>query len=242
MKLPWNHLISSLMEQGLHRGKAHFPDMDDPAHLAYLRSLLKETRQAKDLDLPLESLQVLVFDFETTGFYPNRGAEILSIGAVRLRGVGTEEASFYSLVKTERGIPEQIQSLTGITPEALERAPNLRDALRQFLQFTGKRVMVAHYAQHDKRFLDESMWKLYRVKSQHRLFDTKILFQYLHPEWEDFSMESILRFYQVEIGQRHHALSDALMAAQLWRIALGEMMEKGARRLEDVYQRLALLR
>lgn len=241
MKFPWTHLISSLREQGVTEKKINFPNLDDPTHLAYLRYMLKETRQEQDLEIPLTHLKVIVFDFETTGFHPQRGDEIISVGGVRFTGIEEEEEYFYSLVKPVKEIPRHIQDLTGIDTDAVATAPSIQVVMRRFMQFVGNRILVAHYAHHDKRFLDETMWKLYRIKSQHRLFDTKLIFQFLHPDWNDYSLESILSYYQIQIGQRHHALSDAQMAAHIWKIAIRELMERGAVHLGDLYHLLAII-
>ncbi|MBE3554058.1 MAG: 3'-5' exoribonuclease [Thermicanus sp.] len=242
MRVPWTHLISTIKEQGIAQKKLGFPNLDDPNHLAYLRYLLKESRQEQDLAIPLDQLDVIVFDFETTGFYPQRGDEIISIGAIRFRGLGDEEEFFYTLVKPNKAIPPHIQELTGINQDAVSTAPTIKMAIHEFMKFAGSRVMVAHYANHDKRFLDENLWRLYRLKVQNRLFDTKNLYQFLYPEWEDYTLESILSHLNREVGKRHHALSDAQMAADLWRVALLEVLNRGARNLGDLYHLLAAAR
>ncbi|WP_268236586.1 exonuclease domain-containing protein, partial [Caldalkalibacillus thermarum] len=53
---------------------------------SFLRQLEKELREENYLKRPLNELPVVVFDVETTGFFPEQGDRILSIGAVRAVG------------------------------------------------------------------------------------------------------------------------------------------------------------
>ena len=47
--------------------------------MAFIRSMSKDQRKESIMDQPLRDMEVVVFDLETTGFYPNNGDEILSI-------------------------------------------------------------------------------------------------------------------------------------------------------------------
>ena len=78
-------------------------------------------------DERMEDLQLVVFDIETTGFNPLK-EDLLEIGAVKYRnGVRIEE--FSSLIKPDKVIPEEIQKLTGITPEMVDEAPTTQEVL-----------------------------------------------------------------------------------------------------------------
>ena len=79
--------------------------------------------QEDALNIPLHELNVVVFDIETTGFSPEKGDGILSIGATKMYGTTIlEEDNFYSLVRYEKEIPEHIVQLTGITNEQVLEA------------------------------------------------------------------------------------------------------------------------
>lgn len=114
----------------------------DRNHLALLRNLEKEMEVDKCLDVPLNKLNVVIFDFETTGFYPEKGDSILSIGAIKIiNGQMDTNKTFYSLVYNERRLPDEIKQLTGIDESELLSAPPIADVLIQFYQF----VQNAHW-------------------------------------------------------------------------------------------------
>src|SRR5690349_19916044 len=54
--------------------------------VAYLRQLQREMRVEETLHIPLTELNVIIFDIETTGFYPDKGDQIISIGAIKVKG------------------------------------------------------------------------------------------------------------------------------------------------------------
>src|SRR3954462_8656412 len=88
--------------------------------IAFIRSLQKEKKQGDVLNVPLEKLKVVVFDIETTGFFPHQGDEIISIGAIKVCGEKIQEdQQFYSLIQSEKEVSREIQNLTGITNDQL---------------------------------------------------------------------------------------------------------------------------
>ncbi|MBL1868974.1 3'-5' exonuclease, partial [Klebsiella pneumoniae] len=86
-------------------------------------------------NLPLESLEVVVMDLETTSFQAFRGDEIISIGAVAMRGAEIlEQEDFFSYINPQRKVPDHIQRLTGITGNTLDVAPDLITTLSRFFR------------------------------------------------------------------------------------------------------------
>jgi DNA polymerase-3 subunit epsilon len=211
-------------------------NLQSAQQMAYLRSLMKEQQQAAVLETPLTQLEVVVFDLETTGFYPDRGDEIISIGAVRVRGTTVQEnARFYSLVQPGREIPEAIVQLTGITNEMVLAAPRLYDALRRFLLFVQRKILVAHAAGHDKPFLNSALRRLSRANLTHRVLDTMMIARKIHPEWQPHDLDTLCARYHITVQQRHHALEDALATAHLWVCLIRELMERGIHSCGDLY-------
>jgi DNA polymerase III subunit epsilon len=215
-------------------------DMQSAQQMAFIRSIMKEQRKNSLYDIPLRTVELVVFDLETTGFSPYNGDEIISFGAVSVVGDALlEDETFYSLVNPRRSIPNDIVSLTGITDDMAARAPELIDALRGFLEFVQQRVLVAHGSGHDKHFLNSALWKTSKVSLSHRLLDTMMIAKWLNPKLPSYDLDYLLKLYGIGIGHRHHALEDSLMTARLWVKLLKEIQDRDIQTLGDLYAQLS---
>ncbi|MCC3358138.1 exonuclease domain-containing protein [Bacillus sp. REN16] len=214
----------------------------DPKHLAFLRNLEKELETEKSLYIPLHELNVVVFDFETTGFYPGRGDQILSIGAVKCKnGKMCDGETFYSLVHNNGILSPDIKTLTGLHESDLQAAPDLSEVLISFYQFVQSDTLVAHHASHEKQFLQHANWKAFKKPYQHRIVDTSLVFNIVVPDKNIVSLDDYCTLSGLGIRNRHHALGDAIMTAELWELYIKKLSNEGCCSLKDVYERIARL-
>ncbi|PGT81715.1 MULTISPECIES: exonuclease domain-containing protein [Bacillaceae] len=210
--------------------------------VAYLRQLQREMRVEETLNIPLTELNVIVFDIETTGFYPDQGDQIISIGAIKVKGDEIkEEETFYSLVRSEKPISNEISSLTGLTNEQLTTAPLLSETLFEFFRFAQDYTLVAHHANHEKMFLQHASWKLYRSPFKHRLVDMSFLYRIAEPGAKLITLEECCKHNGIPIFGRHHALEDAKLTAQLWSIYVNKLKRLGCETLKDLYERYTMV-
>ncbi|MVO98532.1 exonuclease domain-containing protein [Paenibacillus lutrae] len=207
--------------------------------MAFIRQLLKDQRKHSLLDTSVHNLPLVVFDLETTGFTSSGGDEILSFGAVSMTGAEIEGKSYYSLVNPNRGIPEHIEKLTGITAAEADQAPDLIVVLREFFEFVGTRVLLAHGSAHDKAFLNAALWKTSKTSLTHRVIDSMMVAKWLIPGNREYSLDALLKKYDIPVLRRHHALDDAKMTAVLWQKLLGEIREMDVDTLGDLYNLLS---
>ncbi|GIO52617.1 exonuclease domain-containing protein [Paenibacillus cellulositrophicus] len=209
--------------------------------MAFIRSLMREQRRPEVLHTPLSELETVVFDLETTGFNVQQGDEILSIGALRVKGGEIkEDESFYSLVQCKRPVPSHITGLTGITQAMINEAPPLMDGLHGFMNFVGGRVLVAHASAHDKSFLNAALWKTSKVNLSHRVIDTMMIARWLEPQRASFALDDLLMAKNIPIEGRHHALEDAKMTAKLWVMYLRDISRRRqVETLGDLYAYLS---
>ncbi|MBM7563707.1 exonuclease domain-containing protein [Paenibacillus sacheonensis] len=208
--------------------------------MAFIRSMSKEQRKDSIMDRPLSEMEVVVFDLETTGFYPTNGDEILSFGAVLLKGGQLmEDQSFYSLVNPRRKVPKHITELTGITNEMVQDAPDLMQVLHDFMEFIGKRLLIAHASGHDKHFLNAALWRTSKVNLTHRVLDTMMVAKWLDPGRTNYNLDDLLDQAGIAITQRHHALEDSVMTAKLWLNYLRRMLDRNVVTLGDLYAYLS---
>lgn len=208
--------------------------------MAFIRNANREQRKQSLLETPLKEMEVVVFDLETTGFNPNNGDEIISFGAVVVRGGKLcETETFYSLVNPKRSIPRAIVELTGITNEMVQDAPDLMTVLHDFMAFVGRRLLVAHASGHDKQFLNVALWRTSKVNLNHRVLDTMMIAKWLEPKREGYGLDELLNSCCIPITVRHHALEDSLMTAKLYLHYLNRILERNVFTLGDLYAYLS---
>ncbi|MGG3282286.1 exonuclease domain-containing protein [Paenibacillus solani] len=229
----WNSIRSGKF----HSAFAFMREAQTAQQLAFIRSLMKDNRRPEILGIPLNELEVVVFDLETTGFHYQQGDGILSFGAVRVIGERViEHETFYTIVNSGILVSPFITELTGITQPMVEAAPSLLEGLHDFMAFAGGSVLVAHAAAHDRGFLNAALWKTSKVRLNHRLLDTMMLAKRLYPEQADYSLDELLRSRDIPVEGRHHALSDACMTARLWTDYMKTIRTLGhAETLGDIY-------
>lgn len=222
---------------------AGFQGQSNPQNIAFIRDLQKEMKKNSSLDSPLNELKVIVFDFETTGFYPERGDQVISIGAVKMTGQQVHEnQTFYSLVKTDHPLSEEISLLTNIHHEELLSAPDANDVLWQFFKFIQSDFLVAHHSKHEQAFMQKMTWDLLRVRFEHRIIDTSFLMRIEPPSVTQLPLEDVCHNCGIEIKNRHNALGDALMTAHVWSHYLKLAQKSGFNCLREVYEYIAKLR
>lgn len=212
----------------------------NPQHISFLRQLQKELKEQNSLETPLHELRVVVFDIETTGFYPEKGDQVISIGAIKMKGSKIiDQETFYSLVKTNLPLPAEISALTKLTDEELRSAPDATDVFMHFLKFVNKQILVAHHAKHELSFMQKLSLDLFRTRFEHRIIDTSFLVRVSNPSVKSFSLEEACLECGVEIKNRHHALGDAVMTAHIWGYYIEHARRMGFKNLREVYEYIA---
>ncbi|MBB5173674.1 exonuclease domain-containing protein [Texcoconibacillus texcoconensis] len=209
-------------------------------HHSFMRQLQKDLKAQKPMNTPLQSLKITVIDFETSGFYPTGGDEILSIGAVKIRNGDVKyDETFYETIQTPELLTDDIASLTGLSAADLAEGKPLKTTLRAFYQFVGTDLLVAHHSGHEKAFLQQASHRVFGHSMRHRLLDTSFLYRAACHHTSKKTLEECCNYYRIPVEGRHHALSDAFLAARLWSASLRDVLDQGLLNLSDVYTYLS---
>lgn len=222
------------------RSNVGIGDVQNAQQMAFLRNLQKEKKKEDTLKVPLDELDVVVFDIETTGFKPEQGDEIISIGAIKMCGSFIQEdAVFYSLINTGKKISPEVVNLTGLTNEKLKEARHVGDVLIEFLKFAKDCTLVAHHANHERNFLQYTSNRVFHTPFKQRIVDTSFLYKIVEPHIQLSSLEDLCKHNTIPVIGRHHALEDAKMTAKLWSLYLEKVKMLGCDTLQDVYDHFA---
>ena len=217
-------------------------DVQNARHIAFLRDLKKQqTPEKSSLTTPLDELELVIFDIETTGFRPQKGDEIISIGAVKMQGMTIVDDTFYTLVKPHSRIPKNIVELTGLDEYMFEQAPDIRSALVEFLHYTEGCTLVAHHANHERNFMKHFSQEALGLPFKQRIVDTAFLIQICEYNSHLVTLDDVCKHQHIPIKNRHHALGDAQMTAQVWASYVKQAMMLGCDHLQDIYDRFARL-
>ena len=184
--------------------------------------------------------EIVCFDIETTGLKVDREA-ITEIGAVVLKN-GEVTERFQTFVNPNRRLTPEIIGLTGITDAMLADAPQLKEALRDFLAFVGDRPLAAHNAEFDIGFIREGCRKV-GLPFDPTYVDTLILAQNLLPELHKYKLDIVAEHLDLPAFNHHRASDDAAMVAYML-IPFFEKMGKeyGLSRLQQINEKMLELR
>ena len=105
--------------------------------------------------IPLEQVNFVFLDVETTGLSARKGDRIVEICARRIRG-GRLEAELDTLVDPAREIPIAATRVHGIDKTMLAGAPTEPETLARLRPLLDGAVMVAHNAPFDRGFIDDA--------------------------------------------------------------------------------------
>lgn len=169
------------------------------------------------VDIKLEEAKYCVLDFETTGlstYYDH----IIEFGAQRLDGLKVQE-SLQLFVKPPVSIPEYITKLTKIDDELVAKEGiDTEKALDQIVEFIGDRIIVAHNAEFDYSFLNDTLIRYGRQPLNNPVIDTLDLSRSIHFERKAHRLGNIARSYGITYDDdvAHRADYDTEVLAQVF--------------------------
>ncbi|MFT9849328.1 3'-5' exonuclease [Aneurinibacillus sp. REN35] len=207
----------------------------DPELIQNVKEMTDSIRHRTYPDRHLRSMRFVVFDTETTGFHPFAGDEIISIGAVIIQNGQIHESEyFHEYIHPNKPIPPIVTEITGITNDDVKDSPPALPVLHKFLTFIHDSYLVAHCADFDMNFLNSRLKKLCRTKLYNPVIDTMTLAYHLLPTNASYGLDTLLDQHNIEIKERHTALGDALMTAQLFLMFIEELERRGVHTLHEL--------
>ncbi|MFD2682143.1 3'-5' exonuclease [Bacillus seohaeanensis] len=188
---------------------------------------------------PLSDCTFTIFDLETTGFFPEIGDEIISIGAVKVKDQQVNyEDSFYQVINPLQTVSKETKMFTGLRRKDFLSGVTFPVGLEKFLEFSKGTILVAHPASFDINFLQSRMQK-WRLPS----FDPEYIDSFgLANELLDCTdsyLDKLVERYRINSRKRHHALNDAIMTAEVFIKLLQESKATPIKTIHDLKEQLA---
>jgi CBS domain-containing protein len=182
---------------------------------------------------PLRSLTAIALDTETTSLDVTK-ARILEIGAISiLNGKLVPESSFASLVNPQAVIPPESVAIHGITDDAVKSAESFAQVYRQYRAFAGPHVVLGFAVGLDLAMLRSEHERAGLAWKAPRFIDVLDLARLLRPDLPNFSLETLAAWLGIVVVERHRALPDAKLAAEIFLALLPRLRRISIRTLAE---------
>ncbi len=168
--------------------------------------------------------EFVVFDIETTGLSCVND-KIIEIGAVICKGDEILDR-FDTFVNPHTALSKETTELTSITDEMVADAPELRDAIKAFLDFCGDRPLVAHNAAFDTSFIRTACSEL-GYEFNYTYLDTYGISRFVNTDLKKHKLDAIQRYFGLEDFHHHRADSDAEITAKIFHKMTLKLKEDG---------------
>jgi len=186
--------------------------VDDDANIAY------------NVEGKTINSEFVVFDIETTGLkFTENG--VTEIGAVKVRN-GEIVDKWSTFVNPQQPIPEEIQTLTGISDAMVANAETIDKVLPKFKEFCAGCVLVAHNASFDMGFLTQKA-KENNIEFNFPYMDTLILARCMYPSLGNHKLDTVAKHLNVILENHHRAVDDAYATAEVFVCMLEELKQLG---------------
>lgn len=191
-------------------------------------------------DQLLSDCRLIVLDLETTGLNAGKD-EVIAIGAVAIRGGIIHLGDQFDLVlrRPELDISQTVL-IHGIGPEALTRGHETEDALLYLLEWMNGDPILAYHSAFDQKFLEKTLRSQLGYGVAHTWLDVADLMPAFFPDARTGGkgLDNWADYFGLEVGERHHAASDAMATAELTLIALNRARKEGVRTLKELHEKL----
>ncbi|RPH50127.1 MAG: 3'-5' exonuclease [Desulfobacteraceae bacterium] len=167
--------------------------------------------------MPKISNRYVVFDVETTGFGPQRGARVIEIGAVLIEN-GKLISEFHNLINCGKVVSRQAQKVHGISDRMLFGQPVPEDIFPDFHKYISESTLVAHNAAFDISFLRYEFSRLGLGMNNGYLCTMKMS-RRRFPMLPNHKLETVAKHILGNLPpeiHRHRALDDAKLTAMVW--------------------------
>ena len=182
---------------------------------------------------PLRVLTALSVDTETTSLDIKTG-RIIEIGAVPLVDGKIDRAIGVNwLINPHMPIPPESRAVHGISDAMVADAQDFRAAYNDYQDFTASHVVMGYSLGFDLAMFAAECTRTGLPYKAPRGLDVRDLVRIISPQLPDYSLEKVAAWLGVKVTDRHRALGDAIVTAEVFLALLPLLRERGIRTLAE---------
>lgn len=155
----------------------------------------------------------VALDLETSGLNPSEN-QIIEIGMAKVCD-GEITETYSRLLNPKEKLSQRIVELTGITDEMVAGQPHVSEVIDEIVSFIGDMPLLGHNIIFDYSFLKKACVN-HGIPFEKNGIDTLKLARRLLPEVEHKNLDVLCAYFQINPGNSHRALDDAVSAHQLY--------------------------
>ncbi|WP_369012774.1 3'-5' exonuclease [Flavobacterium anhuiense] len=201
----------------------------------------KEESNLFDENITIEETRFVVLDTETTGFdYDND--RILCIGALVLQnGIINVQESFEVYLEQDH-YDKSTAQIHGILKDLLIKRPTELEALKQFLDFLGDSIIIAHHTIFDVTMINRALERNGLPQLQNKTLDTAYLYKktliqsHLFERKDHYTLDDLADKFDISKKDRHTALGDAYITAIAFLKIVKKLREKKEVSLNQLFK------
>jgi len=218
---------------------ATIPQEMGQGHEFDLRLSDQAARSGSGAETPLSDLMFTVIDTETTGMRPDKGDEIIAIGAVRVvNGRVLSREVFDSFVHPSVPISPESEAVHGISISMLRGQPPMAEVFPDLRRFIDETIIVGYSIEFDLAF-----FRIVEADTGIRLdnpfLDVLLLENLVMPSKEGKGLDEIAERLGISVTGRHTALGDAMTTAEVLIALMPLLQQKGIRTLGQAIEACA---
>jgi DNA polymerase-3 subunit epsilon len=183
----------------------------------------------------LEDTRFVVFDTETTGIQPKTD-RVLSIGAISVIGNTINVPGVFERFLIQEKFNTNTVEIHGILKTGEQKKLSESEAIEAFLDYLGNSILIAHHAAFDVEMINQCLGRMKLPKLKNKVLDTGILYKKLNnvPN-KHYGLDHLCQEFNVPANDRHNALGDAYITAQIFVKMIARMKKERKVTLDDLF-------
>lgn len=180
----------------------------------------------KSSSTPLIALSAISLDTETTGL-DTSVARIIQIGGTRLeKGKLSDQKRYDQLIHPGTDIPPATTAIHGISDADVQNAPSFMSIADDFKDWARSAIWLGYSIGFDLAMFAREFELAELDWAQPRALDVRHLVSIVNPNLPDFALETVAAWLGVDVENRHNALGDAIITANVYLELLPHLRER----------------